>query len=80
MQLYLFDKAPAALMWLDIEHLPLTVDLVVGLKLRTCFCMPDPMLITACKQMLHDDPVNAALLKFRPDSDKEQVECIVLLK
>ena len=67
-------------MRLDVEHLPLAVDLGVGLKLRSGLGLDDAMLVAACKKMLHYDPVDAGFLQLRSDRYEKEIKSIILLK
>ena len=80
MKLQLFDKAPAALMRLNIEHFPLAVDLVICLELRTSLCMPYTMFITSGEKVFHNDAVDTCFLEFRPYSYQEKIQGVVLLE
>ena len=71
--LQLLYKAAPPLVLLDIKSFPLAVDLIVQFQLGTRLGMSDAVFNATLHNMVQDDGIDAFILKFRPDSDQQQV-------
>ena len=72
--------AASPLVRLEMEHLPLAEHLSVGLELRACLRVADPVLYAAFIEMVHHDGVERRSLQVRPNRDEQQVDRIVLFQ
>ena len=60
-----------------VKGLPLSKDLLVQLKHRTCFRILDTCSVAVLEDLIHKHSVYTLLLQFRTNSDKEEVQGIV---
>ena len=67
-------------MLLFFEHLPLGEDLLVEFQHRAGLGILDAGLVTALEDLIHEHSIDAALLQFRADSNKEEVQSVVDLQ